>query len=548
MRRAGLAHKLLGMRRVSETEFDYIVVGGGTAGCVLANRLSARPDRRVLLIEAGGRDNWVWFHVPVGYLYCIGNARADWCFTTEAEAGLGGRVIRYPRGRVLGGSSAINGMIYMRGQAQDYDHWAQLGCRGWSWDDVLPLFKRAEDYQGGADEMHGVGGELRVERQRLKWPILEAFRQATVQFGLPDRPDFNRGDNEGVGYFEVNQRRGLRWSAHKAFLKPVLKRPNLKVVTGALARRLLIEERRVVGVEFTRDDGSIETARAAGEVVLAAGAINSPKILQMSGIGPGALLRELDIPVILDAPEVGGNLQDHLQIRCVYAVSGVRTMNTLSRSLARRALMGLEFALMRTGPLTMAPSQLGAFAKSDPRKASADLEWHVQPLSLDAFGEPLHAFDALTASVCNLRPTSRGRVDIRSPDPAAPPAIRPNYLSTQEDAETAARAIQITRRIVAQPALAPFAPREFRPGAEAETVGELIAAARAISTTIFHPAGTCRMGADERAVVDPELRVRGLSGLRVADTSIMPTITSGNTNAPTAMIAERAAGLMLAAG
>ena len=443
--------------------FDYVIVGAGTAGCVLANRLSADPKVKVLLLEAGGKDNWIWIHIPIGYLYTQNNPRTDWCFRTEPEPGLNGRQLAYPRGRVLGGCSSINGMIYMRGQARDYDGWRQQGNRGWGWDDVLPYFKRSEDFSAGADDLHGAGGEWRVEQQRLSWEILDAFRAAAAEVGIPSITDFNRGDNEGCGYFQVNQRRGVRWSTAKAFLRPALRRPNLSVLTGAQATGIDFVGRRAVAVRF-RQNGTEKLAHAAREVVLATGAIGSPQLLQLSGIGPPALLQELGIPVVHAQDGVGANLQDHLQIRTVYKVKHTRTLNEQANSFLGRARMGLEYALFRRGPLTMAPSQLGAFAKSDPSRATPDLEYHVQPLSLDRFGEPLHPFPAFTASVCNLRPQSRGTVRIRSKDPLAAPAIAPNYLASETDRLVAAAAIRLTRRICAAPALARFAPEEFLPG------------------------------------------------------------------------------------
>ena len=528
-------------------EWDYIIVGAGSAGCVLANRLSADPACRVLLIEAGGRDNYPWLHIPIGYLYCIGNPRTDWGYRTAREAGLGGRSLLYPRGRVLGGCSAINGMLYLRGQAADYDHWRQLGNPGWGWEDVKPFFLKSEDYMDGASADHGAGGEWRVEGQRLHWEILDAWAEAAAAAGIPQTDDFNRGDNEGVGYFKVNQRKGWRVSTAKAFLRPARNRPNLKVETLAQVERVLFEGGRAVGIRFLRD-GAAEEPRARRGVILSAGSIGSAQILQLSGIGPGALLQDMGIPVLRDAA-VGENLQDHLQIRCAYRVHGVQTLNGLAGSLLGRARIAAEYALFRSGPMSMAPSQLGAFAKSGPDVATPDLEYHVQPLSLDAFGEPLHDFPAITASVCHLRPESRGHVRITSPDPRAHPEIAPNYLSAASDRAVAARAIRLTRRIMAQAPLARYRPEEFRPGPDAGADDAALAeAAGRIASTIFHPVGTVRMGSDDAAVVGPDLRLKGVEGLWVADASIMPTITSGNTNSPTIMIAEKAAEMIRAAG
>ena len=520
-------------------EFDTVIVGAGSAGCVLANRLSADPDHRVCLLEAGGKDRYIWIHIPIGYLYTQNNPKTDWCFKTEAEAGLNGRALNYPRGRVLGGCSSINGMIYMRGQARDYDHWRQLGNAGWGWDDVLPAFTRAEDFYKGADEAHGAGGEWRVEDMRLSWEILEAFREAAAEAGIPGTDDFNRGDNEGCGYFHVNQKRGVRWNTAKAFLRPVMDRPNLTVLTHAQATRIRFDGRRAVGIEF-RGKGGAAYVAARREVILAGGAIGSPQLLQLSGVGPGDLLRDFGIPLVHELAGVGGNLQDHLQMRLIFKVANTKTMNERANSLVGRIGMGLEYFLFRRGPLTMAPSQLGAFAKSDPALETPNLQYHVQPLSLDKFGEPLHPFPAFTASVANLRPESRGRVRIVSPDPFAAPSIKPNYLSTEADRKVAAAAIRLTRRIAAAPALARFEPREFKPGEAFQSDDELVKAAGDIGTTIFHPVGTAKMGDDALAVVDARLRVRGIEALRVVDASVMPTITAGNTAAPTMMIAEKA--------
>ncbi len=533
--------------------FDYVIVGGGTAGCLLANRLSADPNNKVLLLEAGGKDDWIWIHIPVGYLYCIGNPRTDWCYKTEPDPGLNGRSILYARGRVLGGSSSINAMLYLRGQERDYDEWArQTGEPGWAWQGVLPIFKKSEDHWRGADEFHGArtgqdgaGHEWRVERQRLSWEILDAFRDAALETGIAKIEDFNCGDNAGSSRFEVNQRRGVRVNSSKAFLRPAMNRPNLSVITGAQVKKLRLEGRRALGVEFMRG-GEELFAAARRETLLAAGAIGSPQLLQLSGIGPGALLQRQGIAVAHDLA-VGENLQDHLQLRMAFRVQNVLTLNTMANSWWGKAKMALEYALRRTGPLTMAPSQLGAFLKSDPAQPTPNLEFHVQPLSLDKFGDPLHPFPAFTASVCNLRPASRGHVRIQSPDPRAHPAIMLNYLSAPEDQAIAVQSLRLARRIVlGTQTMQKYAPQEFLPGPSFATDEQLVTAAGNIGTTIFHPVGTCKMGRadDASAVVDPQLRVRGIERLRVIDASIMPTITSGNTNSPTLMIAERGAMLV----
>lgn len=525
-------------------DYDYIIVGAGSAGCLLANRLSANPAHKVLLLEAGGRDNWHWIHIPVGYLYCIGNPRTDWCYKTQPDPGINNRSLGYPRGRVLGGSSAINGMIYMRGQAADYDSWAAQGNAGWSWQDVLPIFKQTEDYHGGASDLHGSQGTWRVERQRLSWSILDAFRQAAAQAGIPSVDDFNTGNNEGCSYFEVNQKRGVRWTAAKAFLHPIAHRPNLTVLTGAQVQRIVFEGRKADAVSYLHH-GQQHQARAHTEIILSAGSIGSTQLLQVSGVGPGRLLQSLNIPVIHDSPGVGQNLQDHLQLRLIYKVTGAKTLNTMASSWWGKAMMGLEYALKKSGPLAMAPSQLGAFARSDPDQPRANVEYHVQPLSLEKFGDALHSFPAITASVCNLRPGSRGYVSIVSSDAGVAPEIQCNYLSTSEDKQVAVDSVRLTRHIMSQTALAAYQPQEYKPGLSCQTQSELEKAAGEIGTTIFHPVGSCKMGHDAMAVVDDRLRVHGIQGLRVIDASIMPTITSGNTNSPTIMIAEKGAAMVL---
>lgn len=523
-------------------EFDYVIVGGGTAGSLLANRLSADPSIRVLLLEAGGDDDWIWFHIPIGYLFAIGNPRSDWCYATEPVPGLNGRSIGYARGKVLGGCTAINAMVYMRGQAQDYDNWRQLGLTGWGWDDVLPYFLKHEDHFSGGDTLHKSGGEWRVEQPRVRWDILDAVQRAGAEIGIPPVDDFNRGDNEGSGYFQVNQRKGRRWSAATGFLKPILHRRNLEVRKHAHILQVQLDGKRASGVVYRRD-GASWLAKARGEVILSAGAIGSPQILQLSGIGPGDLLRRHGIAVAHDLPGVGENLQDHLQLRLIFKVSNVQTINEIDRSLLAKAKIAMDYALFRRGALTMAPSQFGMFTRSSPDHATANVEFHIQPLSLDKFGDPLHAFPAFTASICNLRPTSRGHVRIKSADPYAAPAIQPNYLSTPEDQRVAIDSLKLTRRLAASPALAQYKPEEYLPGPQVQSEDDMRRAAGNLGATIFHPVSTAKMGPDHdpMAVLDGALRLRGLQGLRVIDASAMPLITSGNTASPTLMIAEKGA-------
>lgn len=530
-------------------EYDYIIVGAGTAGCVLANRLSANPQTEVLLLEAGDKDNYFWIDIPVGYLYTIGNTRTDWCYQTEPDPGLNGRTIGYARGKVLGGCSSINAMIYMRGQKSDYDHWADLGNRGWSWDEVLPIFKKSEDYQHGAGTFHGSGGELRVEERRVNWEILDAWREAAEQSGIPKIAEFNRGDNFGNAYFQMNQRRGKRWSATKAYLRPVANRPNLTVLTQAHVERIEFSNNtgqlQATGIHARVGNDPSHLFHAHQEVLLAAGAIGSPQLLQLSGIGSGKLLQEKEITVRAELAGVGENLHDHLQVRSVYEVKNTVTLNQRANSLFGKLAMGAEYLFFKSGPLTMPPSQLGAFAKSDPDQPSANIEWHVQPLSLDKFGDPLHTFNAITPSVCNLRPSSRGHVRIKTSNAEDYPAISLNYLSTSEDETVAVRGLQFTRKIMAAKALEQFKPKELKPGSDIQTDEQLLSAARDLGTTIFHPVGTCKMGNDNMAVVNDRLQVHGIKNLRVIDASVMPRITSGNTNAPTVMIAEKGAEFIL---
>lgn len=527
-------------------EFDYIIVGGGTAGCVLANRLSAKPKTRVLLLEAGKSDNYHWVHVPIGYLYCIGNPRTDWMMKTASEPGLNGRALTYPRGKVLGGCSSVNGMIYMRGQAADYDGWRQMGNTGWGWDDVLPYFMRSEDHHDGATPLHSSGGEWKVSRQRLRWDVLESVQKAAKEFGIEPVSDFNTGTNEGSGFFEVNQKNGVRWNTAKAFLRPVLKRPNLTVLTEAHTRRVIFDGKRASGVEYDHK-GRMTQATAHAEVILAAGAINSPKLLEFSGVGQAERLQDLGIAPVHHLPGVGENLQDHLQIRTVFKVTGAKTLNEIVNSTWGKVRIGLQYAMTQSGPLSMAPSQFGMFTKSDPSLETPDLEYHVQPLSTDKLGDPLHPFPAITVSVCNLRPDSVGATHIDSPDMNRQPDIRLNYLSTERDRMVAVTSIKQARQLMTAKAVQKYQPQEMLPGPHIASDADLLREAGNIATTIFHPVGTCKMGSDDRAVVDTALRVHGVTGLRVVDASIMPKIVSGNTASPVIMIAEKAADMILGA-
>jgi choline dehydrogenase-like flavoprotein len=525
-------------------QFDFIIVGAGTAGCLLANRLSANGKYTVALLEAGGSDNYHWVHIPVGYLYCMGNKRTDWLYKTTKQKGLNGRELNYPRGKVMGGCSSINGMIYMRGQANDYDQWRQMGNEGWSWDDVLPYFKNMEDSYEGENKFHGSGGEWKVNQQRLSWEVLDSFKEATIEAGIPQVDDFNEGNNFGVSYFKVNQNDGLRWNTVKAFLKPVKNRKNLRVISKCEVSKIILKNKKAKGVKVFRN-GKSEEIYVNREIILSSGSIGSPKILELSGIGNPNILSKLGIDTEVESKNIGENLQDHLQLRVIYELENAKTLNQKANSFIGKLGIGLEYALKRTGPMSMAPSQLGLFAMSDKSHETPNLQFHVQPLSLDKFGEPLHNFPGLTASVCNLNPQSRGNVHIVSKDYKIAPSIDPNYLSAEQDKIVAAQSIRLARKIISQPAMKKYNPKEYAPGIQFQSEDDLKKVAGDIGTTIFHPVGTCAMGTNITSVTDSNLKVRGVEGLRIADASIMPTITSGNTNAPTLMIAEKASEMIL---
>ena len=523
--------------------YTYIVVGAGSAGCVLANRLSADPSNRVLLLEAGGRDVNPWIHIPVGYFKTMHNPNTDWCFKTEPDPGLNGRSIEWPRGKVLGGSSSINGLIYIRGQAEDFDHWRQLGNAGWSFADVLPYFKKSEDQERGGDEYHGTGGPLSVSNMRISREICDAYIEAADEIGIPPTDDFNGASQEGAGYVQLTARNGRRCSAAVGYLHPVRRRLNLDVVTHALTHRILFDGRRAIGVRYAVK-GDVRDAYADAEVILAAGAINSPQILQLSGIGSGKALREFDIPLVHDLSGVGENLQDHLQVRSMYSTQRPITMNDQVRNPFVKMMMGVEYVFRRTGPLSMGASQICVFARTRPELATPDVQFHLQPLSADKPGDGLHKFSAFTASVCQLRPESRGRIALKSPDPEAYPAIHPNYLATKTDQQTTVDGMKLARRIAATRKMSGYIAEELDPGPDVKTDEELLEHARNSAVTIYHPVGTCKMGSDPNAVVDERWRVHGMAGLRVVDASVMPTLVSGNTNAATIMIAEKAADMI----
>lgn len=527
-----------------ETEcYDFIVIGAGSAGCVLANRLTANPANRVLLLEAGGADINPWIHVPVGYFKTMHNPSTDWCYMTEPDKGINNRQLQWPRGKVLGGSSSLNGLLYVRGQAEDYDRWEALGNKGWSFKDVLAYFKKSEDQERGADEYHGVGGLLKVSDLRLRRPIADFFIKAAEQVGIPVNPDYNGASQEGVGYFQQTAHKGFRWSTARGFLRPAMKRSNLTVITRAHTNRILFEGARATGVEYQKK-GVVHQVKANKEVILSAGAIGSPQILQLSGVGPKDLLDKLQIPLIYNLPGVGKNLQDHLQIRLIFKTSQ-RTLNDELNSYFKQFKVGLQYFFKRTGPLTLAASQVAIFTKSDPSVERPDIQFHMQPLSADKPGDGVHPFSAFTASVCQLRPHSRGHIEIKSRDPLVHPEIHPNYLSDERDHKVAVESVKVARKISEAPALKPYILDEYVPGREFQTDVELLDAARQYSQTIYHPTSTCKMGHDEMAVVNDRLQVHGIEGLRVIDASIMPEIVSGNTNAPAIMIAEKGADMIL---
>lgn len=529
--------------QTSDNVYDYIIVGAGSAGCVVANRLSADPNNRVLLLEAGGHDLNPWIHIPVGYFKTMHNPTTDWCYVTEPDPGIANRQLQWPRGKVLGGSSSLNGLLYVRGQHQDYDRWRDLGNPGWGFEDVLPYFKRSEDNERGESQYHGVGGPLKVSNLRLRRKIAEHFIEAATEVGIPKNDDYNGDTQEGVGYFQQTAYKGFRWSTAKGFLRPARKRANLDIKVRVHVNKVLFEGKRAVGVEYQRD-GITHQAKARSEIVLSAGAIGSPQILQLSGIGDGEHLQSLQIPVVHHLPGVGENLQDHLQIRLIYKTN-LKTLNDEVNNPIIKLWIGLQYMLFQSGPLTLVASQVAAFTRSNPSVQRPDIQFHMQPLSADKPGEGTHRFSAFTASVCQLRPESRGYIRIISPDPLEHPAIHPNNLSTEHDQRVAVDGIKVARKIASAPSLRRCITREFVPGEQYQTDKELLTAARLYSQTIYHPTSTCAMGKHERAVVDAQLKVHGIEGLRVADASIMPEIVSGNTNAPAIMIGEKVSELIL---
>ena len=528
---------------MTTSTFDYIIVGAGSAGCVLANRLSANPSNRVLLVEAGGKDTNPWIHIPVGYFMTMHNPATDWCYVTEPDPGIANRQLQWPRGKVLGGSSSLNGLLYVRGQKQDYDRWAELGNIGWCYDDVLPYFKKSEDQEHGENEYHGVGGPLKVSDLRLRRKIAEQFIKAATEIGIPKNPDYNGAEQEGVAYFQQTAYKGFRWSTAKGFLKPALSRENLVVTTKAQVTKLKFEDKKAIGIEYLHL-GERHLANCNKEIILAAGAIGSPQLLQCSGIGNGDLLQSLEIPVVNDLPGVGEALQDHLQVRLVHKTNQP-TLNDEVNNPIRKMWIGMQYMLNRTGPMTLAASQVCIFTRSNPQVDRPDIQFHMQPLSADKPGDGPHKFSAFTSSVCQLRPQSRGYIKIKFPDATVYPEIQPNYLSTELDRTTAVNGVKVARKIASAPALNEFITDEFVPGNQYQTDDELLEAVRLHSQTIYHPTSTCKMGNDDMAVVDTELKVHGIEGLRVVDASIMPEIVSGNTNAPTIMIAEKGSDMIL---